>query len=136
MDFESPLGRKALRKLKGEQIVWLTSVDRLGRPQPRPVWFHWGGEDLLVLSQPKSAKVRQIAARPLVALHFNSDEAGNEVIVLQAQARRVEGVSAERLKAYLRKYRGGLQDLEATPESFQADYSVLFLLQPTSLRGF
>jgi PPOX class probable F420-dependent enzyme len=137
MDFDSPLGRKALRKLKREQIIWLTSVDDRGRPQPRPVWFHWNGEDLLVFSQPTAAKVRQIASNPKVALHFNSDETGSEVVVLLGEA-RVEPVPipSERTKAYLRKYRSGVLDLDMTPESFLADYRVPITIQPTALRGF
>jgi PPOX class probable F420-dependent enzyme len=137
MNFDHPLGRKALRKLKRELIVWLTSVDGRGRPQPRPVWFHWNGEDVLVFSQPKAAKVRQVAAQPHVALHFNSDEAGSEVVVLLGEARLDAGpVPTERMKAYLRKYRSGISELEMTPESFQAEYNVPIFIQPTSLRGF
>ena len=137
MDFDSPLGRKALRKLKREQIVWLTSVDHRQRPQPRPVWFHWDGADVLIFSQPGAAKVRQSAARPDVALHFNSDESGSEVVVLLGEARRVrEAIPPERMKAYLRKYRSGIVDLEMTPATFQAGYSVAFVVTPTHLRGF
>jgi PPOX class probable F420-dependent enzyme len=137
MDFESRLGRRAVRKLKRELIVWLTSVDDQGRPQPRPVWFHWNGEDLLIFSQPHAGKIRQIAARPQVALHFNSDEAGNEVVVLLGEARLVQQpLAPDRTKAYLRKYRAGIVDLEMTPDSFQAEYSVPILVRPTVLRGF
>lgn len=137
MDFESRLGRKAARKLKRELIVWLTSVDEQGRPQPRPVWFHWDGEDLLIFSQPRAGKVRQIGARPQVALHFNSDEAGSEVVVLLGEAHVVHGpLPPDRTKAYLRKYRGGIAELEMTPASFQAEYSVPILVRPTALRGF
>jgi hypothetical protein len=42
----------------------------------------------------------------------------------------------ERLKAYLRKYRSGIAGLEMTLSSFQAEYSVPILVQPTVLRGF
>jgi PPOX class probable F420-dependent enzyme len=136
MDFDNRLGRKALRKLKGERVLWLTSVDEQSRPQPRPVWFHWNGEDILIFSQPKAGKVRQIAARPHVALHFNTDEFGNEVVVVLGEAHQVrEAVAAERMKAYLRKYRSGIVDLEMTPASFQAEYSVPILVRPTALRG-
>jgi PPOX class probable F420-dependent enzyme len=137
MDFDSRLGRKALRKLKAEHVVWLTSVDDHGRPQPRPVWFHWNGEDVLIFSQPRAAKVRQITARPQVALHFNSDEMANEVVVFLGEARALrETVATDRMKAYLRKYRGGIVDLKMTPASFQAEYSVPILVRPTVLRGF
>jgi PPOX class probable F420-dependent enzyme len=137
MEFDSRLGRKALRRLKREQVVWLTSVDDKGRPQPRPVWFHWNGEDVLIFSQPKGAKVRQIAARPEVALHFNSDAAANDVVVFLGEAHALqESVGPERVKAYLRKYRSGIVDLKMTPASFQTEYSVPILVRLTALRGF
>jgi PPOX class probable F420-dependent enzyme len=137
MDFASPLGRKALRMLKREQVLWLTSVDSQSRPQPRPVWFHWNGEDVLIFSQPAAAKVRQITARPDVALHFNSDAAGNEVVVFLGKAHVLgESVAPDRVKAYLRKYRDGIVGLEMTPASFQAQYRVPIIVRPTALRGF
>ena len=137
MDFDNRLGRKAVGKLKREQVLWLTSVDDKGRPQPRPVWFHWDGEDVLIFSQPKAAKVRQIAARPDVALHFNSDAAGNEVVVFLGEAHAFpESLGPERVKAYLRKYRSGIVDLKMTPASFQSEYSVPILVRLKALRGF
>ena len=134
--FEGAFGRRAQRRLKSELVVWLTSIDDLGRPQPRPVWFHWDGTNLLICSQPRTGKVRQIAARPHVALHFNADEQGNDVVVLSGEARLVKRVPPDRLKAYLRKYRSAIAGLEMTPESFMGDYSVPILVSPTALRGF
>jgi len=136
IDFDTRFGRRALRKLKHESIVWLTSVDAAGHPQPRPVWFHWNGDDVLIYSQPGAGKVRQIADNPHVALHFNADEFGNDVVVLLGEARRLAEVPAERQKAYLRKYRGGILDLDMTPESFLAEYSIPLVVRPTTLRGF
>ena len=137
MQFEGPLGRKALRRLKAEQVVWLTSVDQRGVPQPRPVWFHWDGEDVLVVSRPKAGKVKQIAAQPHVALHFNSDEAGGEIVVLHGEgAVLAEAVAEERMRAYLRKYRQGIADLEMTAASFRQAYRVPIRIRPTSLWGF
>ena len=134
--FEGAFGRRAQRRLKSEFVVWLTSIDDLGRPQPRPVWFHWDGANLLIYSQPKTGKVRQIAARPHVAMHFNADEHGSDVVVLLGEARLVNRVPPDRRKAYLRKYRTAISDLEMTPDSFMEDYSVPILVSPTALRGF
>jgi PPOX class probable F420-dependent enzyme len=131
MDFDSRLGRKTLIKLKRESMVWLTTVDAGGRPQPRPVWFHWGGRDILLFSPLDAAKVRQIAANANASIHFNADRDGTDVVVLLGRARRVRRISAERRAAYLRKYRGNMKD----PQSFQARFSVPILFRPTTLRG-
>lgn len=57
-DFNSKIGRTIKRRLKQEQIIWLTTVDAHETPQPRPVWFHWDGETVLIFSQSAGAKVR------------------------------------------------------------------------------
>jgi len=135
--FQGAFGRRAQRRLKSDLVVWLTTVDAAGRPQPRPVWFHWDGKDLLIFSRPKAGKIRQIAAQPHVAVHFNSDEDGNEVVVLLGEARLVKSpVPPGRIKAYLRKYREGIQDLEMTRDTFLGDYRIPILVRPTQLRGF
>ncbi len=131
MDFNSRLGRKALKKLKRESMVWLTTVDAGGGPQPRPVWFHWSGQDILVFSPLDAAKVPQIAANPNASIHFNADRDGTDVVVLLGKARRVRRISAERRAAYLHKYRSNMKD----PTSFQARFSVPILFRPTALRG-
>lgn len=136
-DFSTPFGRRALRRLKKESIAWLTSVDPHGRPRPRPVWFHWNGEDLLICSQPRTGKVRQLARNPHVSVHFNTDVHGDDVVVLLGEARVSEGpLEPKRRSAYLRKYRQGIADLEMTPEAFLAAYSVAIYFRPTILRGW
>lgn len=137
VEFESPLGRKALRRLKGEAIVWLTTVDSRGVPQPRPVWFQWNEEDVLIFSRPDGAKVRHIRANPQVAVHFNTDEGGGEVTVFLGRARIVPGpIDHARRRSYLRKYRQGILDLGMTGASFAEEYSVPLVVRLTSLRGF
>lgn len=102
MDFNHRLGRKALRKLRNESIVWLTTVGANGQPQPRPVWFHWNGKDVLIFTPPRTAKLRQIAHNPRTAIHFNADREGTDVVVLVGRARIASRVAQERRAAYLR----------------------------------
>ena len=109
---------------------------RISRPQPRPVWFHWDGETLLIFSQPHAAKVRHIQRQPRVALNFNTDAEGGDVGVLIGEAAVATGpIAPNRLKAYLRKYRQGIKDIGMTAASFQAEYSVAILVTPLTMRG-
>jgi PPOX class probable F420-dependent enzyme len=134
--FQGAFGRRAQKRLRSELVVWLTTVDAAGRPQPRPVWFHWDGKDLLIFSRPKAGKIRQIPAQPHVAVHFNADEFGDDVVVLLGEARLVKGrVPPKRIRAYTRKYRKSIEGLETTPESFLADYRIPIVVRPTQLRG-
>ncbi len=137
LDFNSPIGQRIQQRLQEEEIIWLITVDGRNTPQPRPVWFHWDGETAMIFSQAGAAKVRHIARNPRVALHFNTDEDGGDVGVLIGEAHLLAGSPPPaRLQAYLRKYAAGIQDLGMTPEAMQADYPVVILVTPISLRGF
>jgi len=52
IDLTSKFGHRAARRLAEEKIIWLTTMDNLGHPQPRPVWFLWNGASILIFSQP------------------------------------------------------------------------------------
>ena len=136
-DFNSPIGRKVQRRLRQEQIIWLTTVDSHSTPQPRPVWFHWDGQTVLIFSQPTAAKVRHIAHNPRVALNFNTDADGGDVGVLIGEALILrEPPPINRVKAYVRKYKEGIKSLGITPATLQAEYSVAILVAPQAVRGY
>ena len=135
-DFNSPIGRKVKRRLRQEQIIWLTTVDSHDAPQPRPVWFHWDGQTVLIFSQTTAAKVRHIAHHPRVALNFNTDADGGDVGVLIGEALiPQEPLPSNRIKAYVRKYKEGIKSLEMTPATLQAEFSVVILVTPQAVRG-
>jgi PPOX class probable F420-dependent enzyme len=135
-NFNSPIARKIKRRLREEQIIWLTTVDSHNTPQPRPVWFHWDGDDILIFSQARAAKVRHIIRNPKVALNFNTDSSGEEVGVMIGEARiQPEALPANRMRNYMRKYRQGLQDIGSTVAEMQAEYPVIILVTLLSLRG-
>lgn len=137
VDFKTPVEKRIESRLQQEEILWLTTVDAQEAPQPRPVWFHWDGETVLIFSQRKAAKVRHIARNTHVALNFNTDEGGGDVGVMIGEARIFHGaLEAERKAAYLQKYEQGIRDLGMTPEGMLAEYSVVILVTPERLRGF
>ena len=136
LDFTSPLGRRVNRRLRQEQIIWLTTVDAHGTPQPRPVWFHWNGRTVLIFSERHKAKMEHIARNRNVALNLNTSKDGDDVAVLIGDAvvaRRRPPLA--RVKAYLQKYKKGLKDIGVTAPQFAASYSVPILVTPRSMRG-
>jgi PPOX class probable F420-dependent enzyme len=137
IDFSTDLGQRALRLLKDETVIWLTTVAPDGTPQPRPVWFYWDGSSLLIYSQAKAHKIHQLAQNPRVALHFNTDAQGSEVVVLTGEGRiDRRAPPADQHHEYLHKYRQAIADLGMTTEEFAADYSVPIRVAPARLRGF
>jgi PPOX class probable F420-dependent enzyme len=139
IDFKSKLGRKAMRHLKKEYFVWLTTVASSSIPQPRPVWFIVEGDSLLLYSQPGAFKLKHIVNNPNVSLHFNTPDAKGEedVIVFNGKARiDPKAEPADKNGVYIRKYREGIKGLGATPKQFAGEYSTAVRIKLTSLRGW
>lgn len=136
IDVGSEFGRRADRRLRDELIYWLVTVDPDGTPQPSPVWALRDGETFLVYSQPDTPKLRNIASRPRVALHLDGDGRGGDVVVVTGEARiESNAPAADRVEAYVVKYRDGMRRIGMTPESFARAYSVAIRVTPTRLRG-
>ena len=51
-DDSTEIGARAERRLREEEIAWLTTVRADGQPQSVPVWFLWDGDAFLIYSQP------------------------------------------------------------------------------------
>jgi PPOX class probable F420-dependent enzyme len=119
------LNSPAKKLLNSETIIWLTTVGSDLTPQPRPVWFVPDGEDVLIYSQPKAAKVAHIRKHPNVAVHFNADKWGSDetVIVLTGTA-TLEEPQGPQSAAYIKKYKDDMGELGMTPEEFAASYSI------------
>ena len=139
IDLNTKFGRFAKKHLKSEYFVWLTTVDANGTPQPRPVWFIWEADTVLIFSQAKAHKLKHILNNPNVSLHFNTeDEKGEKRLVIFTGTAKIDtkSPSADKLSAYIRKYKSGIIDLNSTPEQFGREYSVAIRITLTNLRGW
>ncbi|WP_328392890.1 TIGR03667 family PPOX class F420-dependent oxidoreductase [Nocardia sp. NBC_00416] len=136
IDTTTEFGAHIAERLEREQIVWLSTVGPSGTPQPNPVWFHWHDGAFLVFSQPDRPKLRNIARNPRVALHFDSNGAGGDIVVFGGAARIEMSVGPDEVTAYLDKYEEGLAGLSMTGDQFRAEYSVPIRVVPDRVRGF
>jgi PPOX class probable F420-dependent enzyme len=138
IDTSTEYGQRVQRRLRDEPVIWLTTVNGKGTPQPSPVWFLWqDGDTLLIYSQPDKPKLRNIAARPQVALAFNTDAVGDDVIVFTGTAEIVPQIGpATGVPAFIAKYETGIANLNSTPDRFAADYSVPVRVTLDRVRGF
>ena len=139
LDFNTKFGRFAQKYIKREYFIWLTTVDSSGTPQPKPVWFIWENDSFLVFSQAKAHKLKHIRNNPNVSLHFNTaDGKGEKRLIVFTGTAAIDGDSppANRILAYMRKYKGGISDLNATAEQFAQEYSVAIRIHPTNVRGW
>lgn len=137
LDTETDRGRQVERRLRTEEIIWLTTVRCDGQPQPVPVWFLWDGATFLIYSQPDAQKLRNIKRHPRVALNLNSDAQGNQVVRIEGTAEIVEDAPpATGVPEMIEKYRAGIARIGMTPEEFARSYSVAIRVTPTRFRMY
>ena len=137
VDLSTDFGARVDRRLRDEIIIWLTTVRPNGVPEPSPVWFYWDGATILIYSMPGKTKLKAIAANPHVALNFDGDTTGGDIVVLTGEA-RVDPAAppAHLMPEYLAKYLKPIAGIGMTPESFATGYSVAIRVTPTKVRGF
>jgi len=136
LDLTTLFGERVTRRLREERIIWLVTIDPDGLPQPTPVWFWWDGESFLIYSRAKQAKLRNIHHHPQVALHFDGDGQGGDIIVITGTARLDStALPAHQHTEYAQKYQWGFDRIGMTPEQFAADYAVALRVTPEKVRG-
>ncbi len=137
IDTDSDFGRRVLRRLETDELLWLTTVTPDGTPQPSLIWFYWDGETVLIYSQPNAPKLRNIAANPRVSLNFQANDEGEDVVILTGRA-VVDPATppSNRHEAYSRKYAAATLHIQYTPESLADEFSTAIRVTPTRVRGF
>ena len=113
------MDRHTQSRLKRDQVIWLVTAGRDGRPQAVPVWFYWDGRSILVYAQ-AGRKVRHVRENPAVEVHLNSDEAGDDVV--RASGSAAVAKLTRPSSGYVRKYGGAIKDLGMTADQFFRDY--------------
>ena len=136
IDVTTEFGQRVQRRLEEERIIWLTTVDASNTPQPRPVWFLWDGETMLIYSRPDTAKLRHIADNPKVSLHFDGDGLGGDIVVFTGEVTIDENpVPIDQVEAYVDKYQAGFTRIGSSPEEMARNYTVALRVRPEKVRG-
>ena len=137
-DKKSKLESKAKKFVKQEYALWLTTIGASLTPQPRPVWFIWDQDSFLIYGQPHAHKLNHIRKHPNVALHFNADKMLDQDVIVYLGIARLDpdAPPPHKVRAYLKKYKAGIEAMGATAEQFSQAYSVAIRVTPTSLRGW
>lgn len=136
IDAASKRGRRVLERLATDRIAWFTSVTPAGQPQTLPVWFLWENDEVLIYSATNAVRNRNVAANPHVSFHLADDGEGNDLVILEGEARIDERTPpATEHHAYLARYDDWLASYGWTAEYFSSQYSVPIRLRPTKVRG-
>ncbi len=137
-DPATPFGERVARRLRNERLIWLTTVNEKGMPQPTPVWFLWdeATSTFLVYSRADAKRLAHIQQDPRVAFNFDGNGSGGDIIVITGMAQiSSTDPSADQLPSYVEKYRDFIATRYATPENFASIYSVALRIQPGVIRG-
>jgi len=137
LDPTDPVHAGVLDRLASDQIGWLTTVRADGSPHAVPVWFLWHDGRLLVMSEPRTAKVTHVRRGSAALLHLHTRDDGNGVVVLSGPARISERTSGEWLPqigvAYTAKYAEAMVAYGMGLTGIAEKFSVVIELVPTSL---
>ena len=137
-DPSTPFGERVARRLRDERLIWFTTVDAKGTPQPTPVWFLWdeAASTFLIYSRADAKRLAHLQRNPKVALNFDGNGSGGDIIVIIGQAQvSSDDPPADQLPTYVEKYRDFIARRYATPENFASIYSVALRIRPIAIRG-
>jgi PPOX class probable F420-dependent enzyme len=137
-DSSTPFGERVARRLRDERLIWFTTVDAKGLPQPTPVWFLWDetNSTMLIYSRADAKRLVHLQQNPRVALNFDGNGTGGDIIVITGEARvSTDDPPADRLPIYAEKYRDFIARRYETPEKFASIYPVALRIRPITVRG-
>ena len=137
IDLATEFGARAERHLREDKVAWLVTVRPDGTPIPVPVWFLWDGRTILIYSQPRTGKLRNLGHSQRAALHLRTDEHGNDVVVLTGDAGVDPGAPrGDANPAFVEKYAALVAGMHTTVAAMAADYSVAIRIVPDRISGF
>ncbi len=135
-DERTPFGERVRRRLRDEQVIWLTTVGADGTPQPNPVWFVWQEPSTVVIyNRAEANRLTHIRHRPHVALHFDGN-GGGDIVVFTGAARLLDDQPpAHEWTPYRAKYEQPMIRVSGSPERFSEGYQVAVSVEITKVRG-
>src|SRR5258708_40300202 len=119
-------------RLHSNLMAWLTTVRANGQPDSVPVWFLVrDDETILVYSQPKKIKLRNISENPKVTLGLDVTDIGRDIIRIDGTAEHVDDVPpADREPQYAAKYAQPIGPMFGTPRHSPPSSSQALTITP------
>ncbi|WP_171013192.1 TIGR03618 family F420-dependent PPOX class oxidoreductase [Microbacterium sp. 2FI] len=128
---------RALARLGSEQVAWFGTIGRDGYPHAVPIWFLWRDGKALILSEPQTAKVRNLRENDRVMLHLEAGVDGEQLLVLRGTAAISPDPAtawAQRIgEEYTAKYGEWMQRLKLPMATMAERYRVVIEVTPHKL---
>jgi PPOX class probable F420-dependent enzyme len=136
---------RALERLRGERLAWLTTVTPGGQPQTMPVWFLWlppAGDpeapdgEILVYGDRRARRNRNLESNDRVTIHLNEGSDGGVVVVEGRATMDPDYPQVYDNPAYLEKYRDSIDRSLGGPHRMAETYDVPIRIRPTRMIAF
>jgi PPOX class probable F420-dependent enzyme len=136
-DPSTPFGERVRRRLREEQVIWITTVGKDGTPQPNPVGFLLRDDNsILIYNMVNANRINHVIDLPRVALHFDGDGTGGDIVIFTGIARRADDIPPpHENRAWLAKYRDGMARQFGSLEWFSERFPVPLRIEITRTRG-
>ena len=138
-DPTTPFGERVALRLSNDIIIWLTTVDSKGTPQPNPVWFLWDEKTstILIYSKAGAKRYEHLQNNSRVSLNFDSNGTGGDIIVLTGEALLShDDPPSDQNPVFVAKYQDFITRIFSTAKDFASQYPVALRIHPITLRGF
>jgi PPOX class probable F420-dependent enzyme len=124
-------------RLHSNLMAWLTTVRPDGQPDSVPVWFLLrDDETILVYSQPRKIKLRNISKNPKVTLGLDVTDIGRDVIRIDGIVEHIKDVPpADRQPQYAAKYAERIGAMFGAPRQFAELFSEPLIITPSRLHA-
>jgi PPOX class probable F420-dependent enzyme len=124
-------------RLRSNLMAWLTTVSPNGQPVSVPVWFLLReDETILIYSRPGKAKLRNLAANPLVAFGLDVTDIGRDIIRIEGVAKHATGMPpADEVPEYTAKYAERLGAMFGTAREFAEQFTAPLVITPSRLHA-
>src|SRR5687768_3920866 len=124
LDLDSPRDAAIDQRLRTDLIAWLTTTRPDGRPHSVPIWFWWDGSRVLIFSEPKTQKVRNLRHANSVVFALETRDDGEEVIFFEGTAELAsEPTTALMPPGFADKYAHLFPRTDSSAELMAARYS-------------
>jgi PPOX class probable F420-dependent enzyme len=135
LDPTTPIGQVVVRRLRDEQLIWLTTVDDYGIPQPLPVTFLWDAVQatFLTYSRTDRGRLADLEQNANVALHFDVSS-GDIIIITGTAAVSDQDGPSDQIPEWVDKYRDLVAHLGMTAKQSAASASIPVRIRPLTLR--
>jgi PPOX class probable F420-dependent enzyme len=136
-DETTPFGRRVRERLRDDTVIWLTTTAADGTPQPNPVWFVWEEPaSVIVYNRAEARRLEHVALRPRVALHFDGNGRGGDIVVLTGVAEQAGDLPGpHQHRGYAAKYADAMAGVSGSAEGFAEDYPVPLRVRINRVRG-